>query len=132
VSTLDIPPTILAAARIAPDPRWHGRSLVGTLRDKTDRGPQHAFLEFTVLAVGGHETVDYRAARTTTHKLIVWSSAPTSELYDLIADPHEQRNLIADPATAATRRELYSRLRDWLKTTDDRAQLWNSVTESEP
>jgi arylsulfatase A-like enzyme len=131
VSSLDVPPTILAEAQIPPEPRWRGRNLSATLRGKSDRGPQHAFVEFTVLGAGGTEGIDYRAVRTRTHKLIVWSSAPTSELYDLAADPHEQRNLIADPSTAAKRRELFSRLREWFKTTNDPAALWKSVTKLE-
>ncbi|MEI6463156.1 MAG: sulfatase [Verrucomicrobiota bacterium] len=48
--------------------------------------------------------------------------APTrapEELYELAADPWEIRNLAADPAHAATLRQLRSRLDRWMEQTDD-------------
>ena len=42
-----------------------------------------------------------------------------SELYDLVADPHELTNLIDDSQHAATRRELGERIVRWLRDTDD-------------
>lgn len=47
--------------------------------------------------------------RTRTHKLCA-SAFDTYELYDMHNDPHEMRNLIADPAHAAIRAELQQRL----------------------
>lgn len=44
---------------------------------------------------------------------------PIEELFDLAADPHEVRNLAADPAHAATLRELRGRVDRWIADTGD-------------
>jgi len=44
---------------------------------------------------------------------------PAFELYDLQADPHEFKNLAADPAHAKTRARLIAELRRWQKETND-------------
>ena len=44
---------------------------------------------------------------------------PAEELFDLSADPHELRNLAADPAHAATLTRLRAALDEWVRATDD-------------
>lgn len=44
---------------------------------------------------------------------------PKEELYDLTADPHELKNLAADPASAIVLGELRAKLTDWRKKTND-------------
>jgi arylsulfatase A-like enzyme len=44
---------------------------------------------------------------------------PAEELYDLRADPHEQRNLAADPAHAAALAGLRADLDAWMKSQGD-------------
>jgi N-sulfoglucosamine sulfohydrolase len=44
---------------------------------------------------------------------------PAEELYDLQADPFEQRNLAADPAHAARLAELRGALAGWMRETND-------------
>jgi arylsulfatase A-like enzyme len=49
----------------------------------------------------------YKAVRTERAKLIHWVNRDgVDELYDLVADPYELRNLIADEAHAAEREAL--------------------------
>ena len=43
---------------------------------------------------------------------------PPHELFDLAADPDEQRNLVADPAHAAVRDELRGRMETWFAAVD--------------
>lgn len=53
----------------------------------------------------------YRALRTARWKLIRYKEFDgMDELYDLVADPYELNNLIADPAAAAALRELSAEL----------------------
>lgn len=54
---------------------------------------------------------DYKAIRTDRYKLIHWIQHPEfDELYDLKADPREERNVIYDPANHALARTLRSQL----------------------
>lgn len=48
-----------------------------------------------------------------------YHARPAEELYDLAADPAEQRNLAADPAVAAVLAELRGRLDAWMKEQGD-------------
>ena len=45
---------------------------------------------------------------------------PIEELYDLQADPHELKNLAADPAHHVTLKELRALVDDWVRDTNDR------------
>lgn len=44
---------------------------------------------------------------------------PLEELYDLEKDPHELKNVAADPAYAAVLKDLRARLKEWQKKTRD-------------
>jgi hypothetical protein len=44
---------------------------------------------------------------------------PAEELYDVLADPHQLRNLWADPAHATALNELRAALRSWQQETAD-------------
>jgi len=54
--------------------------------------------------------------------LIMAETRPREELYDLKADPHELRNLAADPALVATLARHRKALDDWMARTDDRGR----------
>lgn len=58
------------------------------------------------------------AIRTATHRLTRRSTGE-HELYDLIADPGETKNLYHDPAHAQTRNALCERMLDWYLHTAD-------------
>lgn len=45
---------------------------------------------------------------------------PAEELYDVVADPHEFKNLATDPRYAKTLAELREKLNQWGRETDDR------------
>lgn len=49
---------------------------------------------------------------------------PAEELYDLETDPHEQRNLAADPARAAELARLRGELDVWLKNQGDKLSVF--------
>ncbi|MBI5383261.1 MAG: sulfatase [Verrucomicrobia bacterium] len=48
-----------------------------------------------------------------------YHTRPAEELYDLTADPHEQRNLAPDPAQAQRLAQFRAELEAWMKTEDD-------------
>lgn len=54
--------------------------------------------------------------------LIMASTRPPEELYDLAADPHELHNLADDPAYAEVLAELRGNLETWIEQTGDQGQ----------
>lgn len=65
---------------------------------------------------GHHNTRAHYGVRTQTHKLIYYWKKDAYELFDLVQDPLEQRNLLGDPATAdaASTRSLFEKLYEQL------------------
>jgi N-sulfoglucosamine sulfohydrolase len=143
VSHLDVFPTLCDFLQIE-KPAWlEGRSFLPVLRGETKEINDEVFAE-----VNYHASYEpARAVRTQTHKYIrryggrtapvlpncddgpsksLWlehgwrrQEVPSEELYDLIFDPAEQNNLAARPKSAATLKEMRSRLDAWMKRTDD-------------
>ena len=78
---------------------------------------------------GHHNTLAHLGARTATHKLIHYWKQDAYELFDLTADPNEQRNLLHDPSDAkspavaakfAELKDELKRLKEHYQDTDDR------------
>jgi choline-sulfatase len=60
-----------------------------------------------------------RSVRTREHKLILYPQVGKSQIFDLQRDPWETRNVDADPAYAAVRKDLMERLRKHQKELGD-------------
>jgi arylsulfatase A-like enzyme len=143
VSNIDCLPTILDAAGLPVPEEVQGRSLAPLLDGRTFQARDAIFGELTY-----HDYYDpRRSVRTETHKLIVnFSNAPafmdpsqswrprtdtvvppnrafayhpSIELYDLVKDPWEQRDVARDPANAGVLAALRSRLRKHMEETRD-------------
>lgn len=72
---------------------------------------------------GHHNTRAHYGVRTATHKLIYYWKKDAWEMYDLVADPNEQKNLVNDPAQAAKLAELkaeLARVKNEAKDDDDK------------
>ncbi len=113
--SVDIAPTILDLAGVTPGSHVQGRSLVPQLT-QTDAPWRDAVLiefytydhPFTYLA-----DLDYRAIRSDRYKYVHWVHYPDEpELYDLQADPLEQKNLASDPKLANVRQAMEKRLQE--------------------
>ncbi len=115
VSLIDLPPTVLAAAGIEKPGSMRGRPLQQLVAGTPPDWPQEIFLQISESHVG-------RAIRTNRWKYSVrapdangWTDPDSDQytedfLYDLEADPHERKNLVADPDYGDVRRELRRRL----------------------
>jgi N-sulfoglucosamine sulfohydrolase len=53
---------------------------------------------------------------------------PAEELYDVIADPHETRNLASDPKLRGTLEELRGRVRKWMRDQSDEGKVFGNPT----
>jgi arylsulfatase A-like enzyme len=143
VTHLDVYPTICDVAGTA-SPSWvQGRSLMPLVLGDVDRLHTETFSEMTYHAAYQPQ----RAVRTerwkyirrfhdyphpvlancddsATKQLLVeagWgqSIVPEEQLYDLILDPNEQRDLSGDPFHADVLESLGGSLVEWMRTTDD-------------
>jgi arylsulfatase A-like enzyme len=111
VVSVDIAPTVLEIAGAPIGGQIQGRSFVPLLQGNTTDWRQAALIEFYT-----YENpfpwlldMDYRAIRTARYKYIHWMQHPDeNELYDLVADPYEIRNLIDDPGMTDVIGELRS------------------------
>jgi N-acetylglucosamine-6-sulfatase len=119
VLSLDLAPTLLELAGLVPGSGIQGRSFVPVLAGRAT-GWRSSFLVeyYTDTVFPRVRNMGYVAVRTERHKLIHYLELQDmDELYDLEADPFEQRNLIADPAAAAALAAMRTELANLLKAT---------------
>lgn len=111
LSAIDMAPTILARAGLAPFNGIQGRSFAPVV---TGEAEHHAELvveeEGQRPQVGFEGRVRMRSLVTARHRLSLYDGVPWGEIYDLEADPDETVNLWDDPACAGLRAELVLRL----------------------
>ena len=93
---IDVYPTLAALCGLPERPEHEGHSLVPQLRDASASRPWPA------LTTHGP---DNHAVRTERFRYIRYADG-SEELYDMAVDPNEWTNLAADPAHAATKKEL--------------------------
>lgn len=143
ISQIDLFPTLCEYLDIAP-PKWlEGKSILPLLRNEIAQIRDEIFGEITYHAAYQPE----RAIRTRRYKLIrrfgnpkpqpmsnlddgltksVYAAHgyaqrihPTEALYDLLYDPQETNNLVADPTMKAVLSDLRNRLDHWMLQTHD-------------
>ena len=111
---IDVAPTLLDLAGVAPPEGMQGRSLVDLVESEPADWRAEVFVEHLMQEprIRKHEGV-----RTERYKYVRYfeASPVLEELYDLREDPHETKNLVADPdhaSVVATLRATTDRLRD--------------------
>jgi N-acetylglucosamine-6-sulfatase len=119
--SIDVAPTVLQAAGMDVPGRMQGRSLLPLLHGRKPRWRESFLMEYYA-----HDNpfpwmvdLDYRAVRFGRHKYVRWiRKDDAEELYDLEADPFEQRNLAAAathaPVLAQARQVMASRVLETL------------------
>lgn len=109
--TIDIAPTVLARAGLAPVHGMHGQSLLPLLQGQSQVREALLLEEESQRAdFGLDRRVRMRSLRDHRHRLTVYDGQAWGELYDLQADPQELRNLWHDPGARRLRGELMERL----------------------
>lgn len=112
VSTVDVAPSVLAAAGLDPLPGSDGRDLGFARTPGSDAAAGRAYAE-TLATQLDHGWAPLHALRTSSH---LYVRAPRPELYDLAGDPAQLHDLLAVPAPAADDRRTASRLDAALET----------------
>jgi arylsulfatase A-like enzyme len=119
--TIDIAPTILARAGLAPFNGMQGASLLELIAGTRD-GLRDAMLieeEGQRVYMGFSSRVRLRSLITERHRLSVYDGVPWAELYDRQEDPHERLNLWADPGSRDLRADMQDRMiREMLALSD--------------
>lgn len=143
VSQLDLFPTVCEVTGAAPPGGLRGRSLL-PLREEGENRPQDAvFAELNYhvdyqpqRCVRTDRYKYIRSFRALVQRIVAHTDAGASKqylldrgwgdqaqeqemLFDVLLDPHESRNLVADPAHAGTLEEMRARLDSWMRETDD-------------
>ena len=125
VSTLDLAPTLVEAGGLEPTETMLGVSLLPLLEDETVPWRDRLLYEYFQERERGPGVPTILGVRTERWKYVHYPELPDDidELYDLETDPHELRNLFADPEHAATLGELQGALQQQLADTGYPGQL---------
>jgi arylsulfatase A-like enzyme len=135
----DLAPSLIEIGGAAPLDGITGRSWAGLAAGEPAASWRQAFLyEYNYEAQFPY-TPNVRGVRTDRWKYITYPHGDGSadrfraELYDLQADPHELRNLAADPAHAATLREMRERLAAVSREAGpDRMPVYGGIVDKRP
>lgn len=140
VEMVDVLPTLLDLCGLKTPDRVQGQSLAPLVTGDTGsyRARETVFSENIIPevittkslhmpfvpgeGVGGIRHPDAKMARTRRWKFNYYPGHG-GELYDLVNDPAEERNLAADPAHRETALELQHALLDWMITADENDQI---------
>jgi N-acetylglucosamine-6-sulfatase len=107
---LDLAPTALDLAGVSVPAEMQGRSLAKLLRGQAAT-PRDAFLYEYDAESFLPVVPDILAVRTDSRKYVTYPGRPSDiELYDLLSDPNEMRNLAGRPEWAAEQGDLRQRL----------------------
>jgi arylsulfatase A-like enzyme len=117
VSLADFAPTFLDAAGLTADRHFAGASLTPFLRGEMPRD----WRDEMHTQCNGVELYYTQRSVTTDEFKYVFNGFDRDELYDLRVDPHEMRNVAADPAYKAVKRELCGRMWRFAYCEDDTA-----------
>ena len=133
VSSIDVPPTVLEAAGVPKPATMKGNALQALVEGDHAEWPQDVFVQISESHVG-------RAIRTERWKYSVRAPDkkgglhPRSEvyvedfLYDLENDPHERKNLVAEPSLTDVRKDLADRLKQRMVQAGEKEPVINPIT----
>ena len=120
--SIDLAPTVLARAGLAPTHGMQGQSLLPVLAGQSLDGRDALLIEEEGQRrdYGMAQRMRLRTLRTATHRLTVYQGQDWGELYDLHNDPQELRNLWDEPASQKLRHALTDALvQAMLRAADD-------------
>jgi arylsulfatase A-like enzyme len=119
----DFAPTFVAAAGLPVPADMQGRSLLPLFKGETPAAWRTSMYYRYYHDPGDHNTRAHLGIRTQTHKLIHFWKKDQWEMFDLTADPNEQKNLYNDPAHANTVAQLKTELARLKTEVDDKDEF---------
>jgi arylsulfatase A-like enzyme len=121
----DFAPTFLEVAGQRTPAEVQGRSLVPLLKGEAAPAWRTSFYYRYYHDPGDHNTRAHYGVRTTTHKLMYFWKKEQWELYDLVKDPEELRNVWTEPAYATVAANLKTEMLRLKKEVRDDDQYAN-------
>jgi arylsulfatase A-like enzyme len=106
ILNVDFAPTLLDAAGLPVPADMQGRSFLPLLRGETPGDWRTSMYYRYYHYPQDHRVQPHYGVRTAKHKLIYFNKIDQWELFDLTKDPHELKNVYADPAYAETMKTL--------------------------
>ncbi len=121
----DFAPTFLEAAGIEIPSDLQGSSLLPLLKGQQPADWRTSVYYRYYHEPGDHNTRAHYGVRTETHKLIYFWKQQQWELFDLLLDPNELKNIYAEPSQASTVVKLKAELQRLRKVLQDDDQFAN-------
>lgn len=123
--TVDLARTVLDAAGVGPFNGMQGRSLAPMLRGSAEAGCDAVLVEEEGqrTCYGFDRPVRLRSLVTQRYRLSVYDAVQWGELYDLVEDPYEMRNLWDEPSLREVRHALVERMMRAMMSATDTSPL---------
>lgn len=115
VSLVDVAPTLLQGAGVAPPKSMRGRALQALAAGEACNWPEEVFCQISPSTLGRCIRTRDWAFSAAAPGISGWDESAASEyvpdyLYDLRTDPHQRHNLVGDPEMTGIREQLAARL----------------------
>ena len=124
---VDYAPTFLDAAGVQIPADMQGRSLLPIFKGETPDQWRKSMYYRYYHDPGHHNTRAHYGVRTQTHKLIYFWKIDQWELFDLVNDPNEQKNIYDQPEAAEIQKSLKAELAKLRTELQDEDQLATEV-----
>lgn len=123
---MDIGPAILELAGVPVPASMEAISLLPALQGEPWEGRPYVFSEHSRDGIL-RETDFMSMVRSREWKLVHFLDEPFGQLFDLVNDPEEVRNLWDDPVAAAKKQELLEVLREWRIRSQYHTRNWSQA-----
>jgi arylsulfatase A-like enzyme len=127
ILNVDFAPTLMDAAGLKVPADMQGRSFVPLLRGENPKDWRTSMYYRYYHYPQDHRVQPHYGVRTDQYKLIYFNKINQWELYDLKKDPHEVKNVYADPAYADKVKELKTEMYRLKKELKDENQFENEL-----
>lgn len=128
---VDFAPTLLGMAGVEVPSEMQGQNLASTLTTGQGKAEDSAYFEICVPYAGDGTEDAWRGVRTEQFMYARFKDKPWV-LYDLKADPFQQKNLAGEPSARAIQQEMERRIQVWMdKTGDSWTNNWPDPVEDE-
>tara|TARA_Y100000590_G_scaffold410851_1_gene504284 strand:- start:658 stop:1800 length:1143 start_codon:yes stop_codon:yes gene_type:complete len=125
-SWIDLGPTILELAGIDSSEEFDAISALPSMTGKQTQGRDYVFSEHIREDMMGLDTDFMTMVRSQKWKLVHFAGESFGQLFDLEADHNETSNLWNNPAYQDVKQSLLETLREWLISSNARANNWGS------